>query len=294
MKSQYFNPQILSQLPSLEFKAKYIVEGLLSGLHRSPYFGFNVEFSEYRAYTPGDDTKFIDWKVYAKSDKFYIRQFEEETNMRVYILLDASASMNFTSHTATKWQYACLLASTFSYLLLKQQDAVSLLLFQKGAQKNLPPRSHLSQFTNIITLLENSVPEGGTDIVSALHTMADRIKKRSVFILISDFFDEKEKVVLGLKHLHHKRHEIIAFHILDKAEAELPYDAMTAFVDSETREKISAMPTLIRSQYKKAFEELSLFYKQHCFNLGIGYKMFFTQNPLEQELLEFLSSRRVK
>lgn len=294
MKSQYFNPQILSQLPSLEFKAKYIVEGLLSGLHRSPYFGFNVEFSEYRAYTPGDDIKFIDWKVYAKSDKFYIRQFEEETNMRVYVLLDASASMNFTSHGMTKWQYACLLSATFSYLLLRQQDSVSFFLFNKTIQKNLPPRNAMSQFKNITTLLENTKPDAETTIVQTLHTLAERVKKRSVFVLVSDLFDDREKVILGLKHLHHRKHEVLVFHVVDRAEENLPYDSMTAFVDAETKEKISVMPSVVRAQYKKAFEDMIYFYKQQCFTMGMDYKMFHTQNPLTEEILSYLSSRTTK
>ena len=200
---KYLNPEVVSRLSSIELKARLVVEGFIVGLHRSPYHGFSVEFAEHRQYMPGDDFKHIDWKVYGKSDRFFIKQFEEETNLKAYILLDASNSMGFKSGEITKLEYGSYLAASLSYLMLRQQDAPGLLVYDETIRSYIPPKGARSHINPILKQLNKTLPSNKTDAAVAFHELADRIKRRGLIIVISDFLDDPEKMLLGLKHFRH-------------------------------------------------------------------------------------------
>ncbi|MEE2618973.1 MAG: DUF58 domain-containing protein, partial [Candidatus Poribacteria bacterium] len=216
----YLDPVALSRLGNMELVARLVVEGFITGLHKSPYQGFSIEFSEHRQYMPGDEVKHIDWKVYGKSDRYYVKKFEEETNLRAYIVLDASGSMNykFSDQRLTKFQYGCYLAASLAYLMLKQRDSVSLTIFDQEIRNYIPPRSRASHLRAIISALEEAEPSGDTGISEILHSLAKRIIRRGLVILISDLLDQPTEILTALKHFRHRKHEIIVLHLIDEAE----------------------------------------------------------------------------
>ncbi|MBN1561396.1 DUF58 domain-containing protein, partial [candidate division KSB1 bacterium] len=212
---RYLQPQTASKLANLNLVARLVVEGFITGLHKSPYHGFSVEFAEHRQYMPGDEIKHIDWKVYAKTDRHFIKQFEEETNLKSYMLLDSSASMGYTSHALSKLEYSSYLVAALSYLMLKQRDSVGLVTFDEKIRTFMPPRSVKSYLTLILKELHKTTSHERTNVAATLHQMAERIHRRGLIILFSDLLDNPQKVMSGLKHFRHKKHEVIVFHILD-------------------------------------------------------------------------------
>ena len=218
----YLSPSIIKKIDNIFLRAKLVVEGFIIGLHKSPYHGFSVEFSEHRPYSFGDEIKHIDWKLLAKTDKLYIKQFEEETNLKCYILFDSSASMNYGSpNNITKLEYAKTLSASLSYLMIKQQDAVGLTIFNKKIIKSIPPKSKISHLNILLNALHESNANGTTDLSPMLHSLADSIKKRGLIILISDLLDNPKDIIKGLRHFRHKGHEVVIFHILDSNEISL-------------------------------------------------------------------------
>ena len=232
--SKQLTPELLSKLQNLSIKARYIVEGFMIGLHKSPYHGFSVEFSEHRPYGVGDEVRHIDWKLWSKTNKYYIKQFEEETNLKANIILDQSNSMAYASAGTSKFEYAKLLAASFSYILIKQQDAVGLALFSERINKLIPPRSVSSHLNILLSNMENAEPSDQTNIANALHYSAKGITKRGLVIVISDLMDDTSKIINGLRHLRHKGHEVIVFHIIDQDEATFNFNERVKFIDSET------------------------------------------------------------
>lgn len=291
-RSQYLTPEIISRLDNLSLKARLVVEGFIVGLHKSPYHGFSVEFSEHRAYGPGDEIRHIDWKLWGKTERYFVKQYEEETNLRSYLLVDQSKSMDYRSKNISKLEYSQILAASLGYLMLKQQDAVGLSLFDSEIRSTIPSRSKSSHLNVLIGEMSKIQPGPETKISPVLHHFAEAIKKRGLIILISDLFDDPEKILSGLKHFRHKRHEVIVFHILDSQEMKLDFTKRTMFKDMETGEKIVTEPWHIQNDYQKTMKEFCNFFKLHCRRNNIDYIPITTDKPLDIALGEYLIKRK--
>jgi len=289
---KYLNPEVVSKLRSMDLRARLVVEGFITGLHKSPYHGFSAEFAEHRQYMPGDEIKHIDWKVYGKTDRFYVKQFEEETNLKSYILLDASASMGYASNGMTKLQYASYLAGALSYLMVQQRDAVGLVTFDEKIRRYLPPRSVTTYLTQILAELDKTESSSKTDLSAALHQMADRIKRRGLIILFSELLDDPQKVTSGLRHFRHKNHEVIVFQILDPLEFSFEFNQDAVFKDMESGEEINTQPWHIRSEYQRQVSEFINTYKRFCREHQIDFVTLNTNEDYDRALFEYLLKRK--
>ena len=285
-------PDIISRLNNLSLKARFVVEGFIVGLHKSPYHGFSVEFSEHRAYGAGDEIRHVDWKLWGKTDRFFIKQFEEETNLKSYLLVDQSLSMTYKSKKMTKLEYAQILAASLGYLMLKQQDAVGLTLFDDRIRVNIPARSKRSHLNIILSQMQNITAGPETTIAPVLHKTAEAIKKRGLIILISDLFDDPDKVLSGLQHFRYKGHEVIVFHVLDPQELTLDFTQRTRFRDMESGEEIVTDPWHIQSDYQKSMEQFCDYIKSNCRQKNIDYVQLSTDFPLDMALSEYLIKRK--
>ena len=289
---EYLRPEILSKINNLELRAKLVVEGFITGLHRSPFHGFSVEFSQHRPYNTGDSLRFIDWKVFGRTDRFYIKQYEEETNLKSYILLDCSRSMTYATAGISKLQYGKFLAAALTYLMLLQRDAVGLITFDSQIKKLIPARSTSSYLQVLLSELDNAGPGHDTDIGTVLHIMAERVKRKGLLILISDLFDLPEKVISGLRHFRHNKHEVLVFQLLDPHERHLDFKGDIQFEDLETGEKITTQPWYIKQAYQQKVEEFINQLKSQCRNNQIDYQLIDTSNTLDLALMEYLIKRR--
>jgi uncharacterized protein (DUF58 family) len=290
---QYLDPRVASRLARIDLVARLVVEGFITGLHKSPYHGFSVEFAEHRPYMPGDPIRHIDWKLYAKSDRFYVKEYEEETNLRAYLLLDSSASMAYRSGgPLTKLEYASHLAAALSYLMLQQQDSVGLLTFSDRVKSFVPPRSSGGHLKILLREIERSRGGEGTRVGRSLHHLADRIKRRGLIILLSDLLDDPEEVLAGLRHFRHRKHEVVVFHVLDPAEIEFPFREETGFVDLESGETLDTQPWEIAREYRARFREWSERYKRECREHRIDYVPMNTATPYDLALYRYLEKRK--
>ncbi|RMD87704.1 MAG: DUF58 domain-containing protein [Calditrichaeota bacterium] len=289
---KYLKPEVVSKLASMDLRARLVVEGFITGLHKSPYHGFSVEFAEHRQYMPGDEIKHIDWKVYGKTDRFYVKQFEEETNLKAYLLVDASASMGFKSQSITKLQYASYLAGALTYLLIRQRDAAGLLIFDEKIRRYLPPRSVTSYLHQILSELDQTESSSKTNIARALHQMAERIKRRGLIILFSDLFDDPQQVLSGLKHFRHRKHEVIVFHIFDPLELNFDFTQDAVFKDMETGEEITTQPWHIRLEYQKQVKNFIEYFKKNCRENRIDYVLLNTKEDYDRALFQYLLKRK--
>ncbi len=291
-RTSLLDASVVAKLGALDIRARAVVEGFVSGLHRSPYKGFSVEFAVHRPYMPGDPLKSIDWKVYAKSDRFYVKEFEEETNLRAYLVLDASASMGYASGAVTKFDYARTLAASLAYLMLRQQDSVGVLLFDRTIRRFVPPRSASRHLHVILNELENAQPATVTSLAETLHQLAERVRRRGLVIVLSDLFDTQEDVLFGLKHFRHRRHEVVVFHITDVAEREFDFDRAGIFRDLETNAEMHVEPWEIRAEYRRSVAAWSERYRRGCREAGIDYVPMHTETPFDVALLAYLEKRR--
>lgn len=289
---RYLRPEVVSRLGRTELVARLVVEGFLTGLHRSPYHGFSVEFAEYRPYLPGDPPRDVDWKVYGKTDRLYVKEYEEETNLKAYIMLDGSNSMGFTSGEVTKFEYSKYLAASLCYLLLRQRDAVGLAVFREGMTSYLPPRSVPSYLYELLRRLPPS-PQGRTQLGPALHSLAERITKRGLVVVLSDLMDDPDEVLAGLKHLRHRKHEVIVFHILDLAELSFPFQEPAVFRGMEGEGEVSLEPWHIREHYRRMASDWVGRLEGECREHGIDYTLLRTSDPYDVALLRYLARRRV-
>ena len=288
---QFLDPAVVARLGTLELKARTIVEGFLSGLHRSPFKGFSVEFAEYRQYMPGDDLSTIDWKVYARSDRHYVKKFEEETNLDCHLMLDVSGSMAYGSRGITKHEYASCLAAALGYLMNRQRDACGLTAFDDKIVAMLPASARAGHLRSLLVTLSRLELGRETNVAKPLHQLADSLTKRGMVVLISDLLDEPDRVIRGLKHFQYRGTDVIVFHILDPDEIEFPFDRATRFEDLETSEEVMAVPAVVRPHYLKAIGELIDRYKRELGGCGIDYQLLSTEEPLELALLAYLSTR---
>ena len=269
-----------------------VVEGFIVGLHKSPYHGFSVEFSEHRPYGIGDEVRHIDWKLWSKTNKYYVKQFEEETNLKANIILDQSNSMNYASGGTSKFEYAKILAASFAYILIKQQDAVGLALFNEKINKLIPPRSVPSHLNILLSNMENAQPSDKTNIANALHYSAEGITKRGLVIVISDLMDDTLSIINGLRHLRHKGHEVIVFHVIDKNESTFNFNERVKFIDNETSEEITTDPWHIAKDYIKLFKNFCKTLKSGCGQNRIEYIPIHTDESLDVALTELLVKRK--
>ncbi len=288
----FLDPAVVARLGTLELKARTIVEGFLSGLHRSPFKGFSVEFAEYRQYIPGDDLHTIDWKVYARNDRLYIKKFEEETNLDCHLLLDVSGSMGYGGHHGmSKFDYAAVLAASLGYLMNRQRDAVGLTAFDENIVAMLPASSRPGHLRALLVTLERLMTGHQTNVSKPLHLLADALTKRGLVVLISDLLDDPEEIIRGLKHFQFRGIDVIVFHILDSDEIDFPFEQATRFEDLETSEEVMAVPGAVRAHYLKAMGELIERYRRDLGAIGIDYQLLNTKYPLELALLAYLSTR---
>ena len=287
----YLDFDTLSRISNMQLLAKTVVEGFILGLHRSPYRGFSVEFAEYRQYAPGDEIRYLDWKLYGKTDRYYVKQFEEETNLNCHIILDKSASMSYGSGKLTKLQYGSYLAASLAQFMMMQRDATGLVLFDTEIRTLLPARSRTTHLHLMLSELENLQPAGATATGKPLHDLAEGIKKRGLIVLISDLYDEPEDVLSGLQHFKFLGNDVIVFHLMDKAEADFPFDHVTEFIDPETGERIVTAPDSVRKDYLAELEAFCAAYRQGCAALKVDYALFDTSTPLELALSEYLYQR---
>jgi uncharacterized protein (DUF58 family) len=290
----FLDPAVVARLGTLELKARTIVEGVLSGLHRSPFKGFSVEFAEYRQYIPGDDLATIDWKVYARTDRHYVKKFEEETNLDCHVVLDASGSMAYGSAGITKFEYAQCLAASLGYLMNRQRDAVGLTAFDDGITAMLPASARPGHLRAMLITLDRLQPGRETDVGTPLHQLADSLTRRGMVVLISDLLDEPDRVVRGLKHFQFRGTDVIVFHVLDPDEVRFPFERPTRFEDLETDDEVMAVPSLVRGHYLDAMNALIERYRRELGACGIDYCQLTTDQPLEMGLLAYLSTRARK
>lgn len=281
----------VARLGAMDVRARSVVEGFVAGLHKSPYKGFSVEFAEHRQYMPGDPPKTIDWKVYGKSDRFYVKEFEEETNLRAYLVVDGSASMGFATGEVSKFDYARYLSAAMSYLMIRQQDSVGVLLFDEEIRRFIPPRSSPRHLHVILTELEKARAALTTGLASTLHRLAERVKRRGLVILMSDLFDDQDEVLAALRHFRHKRNEVIVFHILDVAERKFGFEREAVFEDLETDDKMLVRPWEIRAEYRKAVDEWIDRYRTSCREIGADYVPMHTETPFDAALMAYLHKR---
>ena len=283
---------MVAMLNSISMKAKLVVEGYIIGQHRSPYHGFSVEFSEHRSYEPGDEVKHIDWKLYGKTNRLYVKRYEEETNLRAHLILDTSKSMSYTSNKVSKLDYGSYLLAALSYLMISQQDAAGVVLFDEKIRSFIPPKSTPSHLNTLLNVLDAPKPGNDTKIESVLHQMAERINKRGLVIIISDLLDEPKNILKGLKHFRHKKQEVILFHILDRNELEFEFENRTKFVDMESGEEITTDPWHIKNDYKNLILDVQKYYSRNCRLNKIDYVPLYTDDSLDKGLSEYFNKRQ--
>jgi len=288
----YFDPKVLAGISNLALRARWVVEGLMSGIHRSRAKGFSVEFEEHREYSPGDEIRRIDWKALGKFDRYYIKEYEDETNLRAYLLLDASASMNYASDGITKFDYACTLTASLAYLILRQQDAAGVVTFSNRIESFVPPRAKRDYLIQILHALENRRPAGETNVAKILEEIAGQIKRRGLVVLVSDLLDDPEQILNGLRQFRFKGNDVIVFHLLDQAELELPFEGNILFEDLEaTNLQVIADPRAIRTTYRQVVQEFITNMRKQCHDNAIDYQLLSTATPLDKALASYLSWR---
>ena len=296
MLSKYLDPKILNRVDKLELAAKAVVEGFMAGWHRSPYHGFSVEFAQHREYTMGDDPRHLDWKIFAKANRYYIKQYEVETNYVAHILHDASESMLYQSPKApfSKLEYANFITAALSYLIVSQTDTVGVGIFNEGLETFVEPKQSLGHIHRICHELEAAKPTKKTDVGDIMHQFSDRIKRRGIVVMISDLLDKPERILDGLNHLRYARHEVLVFHVMDPYELDFPFDGQVKFEGLEGYEPILCQPRMLRKSYLEALNKHILAVKTACERNKVDYVLLNTAQPLEMALQSFLQSRALK
>ncbi len=289
--NKYFDPDALRTISRLDLKAREIVEGFISGLHRSPYHGFSVEFAEHREYVPGDDIRHVDWKVYGRIDRYYIKQYEEETNLRSWLLMDQSESMRYSSGGPTKYEYGLTLSACLMYLLLRQQDACGMALFDSEIRRIIPPSAHPSTLRTLLTIADEASLEKKTDVGALFGRMAEEIKRRGLVVIVSDLMTDREQILKGLQHLRYRRHEVIVFHVLDPQELDFAFRENILFKGMEGAGDLLAEPKALREAYLTAVDGFVTDIQRGCRDCGADYVQLRTTDRLEIALSAYLARR---
>jgi uncharacterized protein (DUF58 family) len=292
--SPLLDPQTLARLEGLELRARRIVEGYVAGLHRSPYQGFSNEFAEHREYAPGDDLRYVDWKVFGKTDRFYLKQFEEETNLICYLLLDTSESMQYQGPGAplSKLAYGQCAAAALAYLVLHQRDAVGLVTFDQEIRQLVRPSSSPTQLKQLLHVMEQATAARKTRTGPIFHDLAERLSRRGIVVIISDLFDDVDAMLAGLKHFRHRRHDVIIFHVLDPVEIDFPFQQVTMFKGLESLGDVVTEPRSLRAAYQKEVQSFVKRVQTGCRGQQIDYLTIRTDQPLDTVLSAFLSARK--
>jgi len=288
---RYFDPAILARVGFSPLLARVVVEGFINGLHKSPFHGFSVEFADHREYVPGDDLKFIDWHLYARTDHYYVKRFEEETNLRCTILLDRSASMGFGTGKLTKWDYGCFLATCLAYLMLRQQDAAGLALFGASPGLVIQPRCRRTHLRQLMKGMIDNAPGGGTDVPLSMQAIGRRLKRRGLVVVISDLIDDPETTLKSLRMLAGRGHDVIVFHVQDAAELEFPFEGATLFEDLETGKQLEIDPRAVKATYLERMQNLTEFYRKGLSEMGVDYHLINTSMPYDNALSAYLQRR---
>ena len=298
---KYLDPKILAKITRLDLQARLVVEGFISGLHRSPFHGFSVEFATHREYVPGDDIRHIDWKVLARTDRHYIKQYEEETNLRATFVVDASESMHYGAESTSrrsdgrerlsKFHYAAAVAASLALLLLKQQDAVGLAIFDEELRSHLPASASSNQIKPFVHALDVVEPKAKTSVEEICHSLAERLARRGLICLISDLFTDREGLIRGLQHFRHYDHEVMVLHVMDQDELSFPFQGNTRFVGLEDAGRLTVNPRALREGYIEAVEAFCLDVKRRCIAAKMDYKLISTADHLDAALLAFLAAR---
>jgi uncharacterized protein (DUF58 family) len=292
---KYLKPAVIRQIARLDLRAKFIVEGFIAGLHASPFQGFSVEFSEHRKYTSGDNIGDVDWNVFAKTDRFYIKKFQAETNLTGYLVMDLSGSMGYTyRQELTKFEYAVSLAAALSYMMIHQQDPVGLVAFDRKVSQSLAPKSKRSQISNILALLARLQPTGETEIAKSLHQVAGMIRHKSLLMIFSDLLGDFEPIKKALHRLRFSGHDVILFHILDEAEALFPFEGMMELEDNETNETLLVDAEGIKADYLEEVASFRELYRKECLGARIDYVPLHTGMPFDKALMSYLLSRQAR
>lgn len=290
--AKYLKPEVVRQIRRLDLRAKFIVKGFFQGLHRSPFHGFSVEFSEHRKYTPGDDPKEIDWIVYAKTDKYYVKKFQAETNITGYLTLDLSRSMGYTyRQEVTKWDYAVSLAAALCYLMIQQQDPVGLFAFDERVRSSLRPKSKRTQLGDVLAILARSQPTGRTDVAASLTQIAGMLRHASLVMLFSDLLGQAEAILQALYRLRHRGHDVIVFHILDEAEVRFPFEGLVELEDPESGQLVEVDASDFRHAYLEELEAFRTTFRRECARAKIDYVPLDTSMPFDRALSEYLINR---
>jgi uncharacterized protein (DUF58 family) len=289
---RYLDPLTLAKVRSLELQARLIVEGYLSGLHKSPYHGFSVEFTQHREYVPGDDIKHVDWKVYGRTGRYYLKQYEEETNLVCWLLLDVSESMRYRSGPVSKYDYACLVAAALAYLILHQQDSVGLVTFDEQVRQFLRPTSLPSYLREVVQVMNLGATRAKTQLAPIFHDLAQRLNRRALVVLLSDLFDEVSELLAGLKHLRHRGHEVVVFHVLDAAELDFPFEQATLFCGLEQFPELLTDPRALRRGYLEQLQGFLTELRRGCRGQDIDYVLLRTDTNLAVALSAYLAHRR--
>lgn len=291
-EAKFLDPAIVARLGTIDLKARTIVEGFLTGLHRSPYKGFSVEFAEYRQYLPGDDLATLDWKVYARSDRHFVKKYEEETNLACHLLLDISASMGYGSGGITKLQYGSYLAGALAYLMNRQRDAFGLIAFDERIATLVPASARTGHLRAVLLALERLKLGARTNVAKPLHDLAAAVRKRGLVVLVSDLLDDPTTVLEGLKHFRYRGTDVVVFHILDPYELAFPFEQSARFRDMETADEVMAVPGVVRQDYIDRMQAMIAHYRRELSLVGIDYCLLETSQPLEHGLMAYLMTRR--
>ncbi len=293
---KFLDPRTLAKLQGLTLRARHIVEGFVSGLHRSPYRGFSIEFAEHREYSPGDDLRYVDWKVFGRTDKFYLKQYEDETNLLCYLVVDASESMRYRGPDSplSKWEYAQCMAAALAWLVLQQQDAVGLAVFDRELRTYVRPSSTPQQLKQILHVLENADTDRKTATGPIFHELAERFKKRGVVMILSDLFDDPASMLAGLKHFRHRRHDVVLSHVLDAAELDFPFREQTLFKGLEQMPEVVIDPRSLRRAYLEEFQNYLTAVQKGCRANQMDYQLVRTDRPFDVTLSSYLAERAAK
>jgi uncharacterized protein (DUF58 family) len=292
---KYLKPEVIQQIKRLDLRAQFVVKGFLQGLHASPFHGFSVEFSEHRKYTAGDDPKDIDWLVYAKTDKYYVKKYEAETNITGYLAMDLSESMGYTHRqNLSKFDYAVCLAASLAYLMIFQSDPVGLVTFDERLRDSLKPKSKRTQLGNILSKLASIRPAGKSNLEKSIKQLAAMMRTKSLVMIFSDFLMDEEPVFRAVRQLRHYGHDVILFHILDEAEVTFPFHDLHEFIDPETQEKIEVNADQMRGDYRKSIDDFRDRYRQESFQNGADYVPLDTSMQFDRALVEYLQMRSIR
>jgi uncharacterized protein (DUF58 family) len=290
--TRFIDPQTLTRIASLELIARTVVEGFISGLHRSPHLGFSVNFAEYRSYRPGDDIRKIDWKVYGRTDRFFVKEYEGETNTGIHLILDCSRSMTYSSRGVTKLEYGQFLAASLGYFAFKQRDAVGFISYDDDIVDYIPARGSIGHLNTVLHAIERARAGEKTDFVNSLVKVSDRIRRRGIVVVISDLYEEPQKVMSGLRHLAFRGNDVIVFQILDPNELRFDFPDAAQFVDMETRSEMHVIPDYIRQEYRKILQNQIAQYEKECRKDRMDFMLIDTSQPLDSALFGYLTRRQ--